>query len=338
MRHTVTATWRHRVRSALAIAVTTAGLLLGVQAVPAAAQPYCGHEVGGAILTKYEELRVRLGCPTGGEIPTPDGVGRRQVFQGGTIYWTPSTNAHAVWGGIGDKWAQHGWETGFLGYPVSDELANPDGSGKRQQFQGGTIYWHPTLSNGAHAVRGPIGGLWGDVGWEAGAFGYPTSDEQWDDELNQTYQTFSGKPGAKIWHTTDSAPDVYGCPEHGTCVGYRADSSPADWLKAVGVIIDQGSGILTTRAFPTDSGFDNADRDYDELWRQIWNTVPYPGTRLTDSEGSSLYKQAACHARYAYLGGVLGGPSWDLETDHPDVSWDHAMNPIFVFDHECNWY
>ncbi|MBX7553194.1 hypothetical protein K1Y78_35585 [Streptomyces sp. tea 10] len=46
-----------------------------------------------------------------------------------------------MWGAIPDKWAALGWETGTLGFPVGDELSNPDGQGKRQQFEGGTVYW-----------------------------------------------------------------------------------------------------------------------------------------------------------------------------------------------------
>ncbi|WP_107486566.1 hypothetical protein [Streptomyces sp. MUSC 14] len=37
------------------------------------------------------------------------------------------------------KWRAIGWEAGKLGYPVDDELTNPDGQGKRQQFEGGTV-------------------------------------------------------------------------------------------------------------------------------------------------------------------------------------------------------
>ncbi|MFJ5726326.1 LGFP repeat-containing protein [Streptomyces sp. NPDC093149] len=312
-----------------------------VQASPATADDVCGKQVGGAILVKYTELNREtgpLGCPTSIELDNPDGVGKRQEFAGGTIYWSAASNAHPVWGTIGGKWGQSGWESGFLGYPLSDELTNPDNVGKRQQFQGGTVYWHPTLSNGAHAVRESIGGLWGELNWEAGAFGYPTSDERWDSELRQTYQTFSGKPGAKIWYTTNSAPDVEGCPERAYCAGYRADTS-ANWVSKVGVVLNQETGVLTISAFPTETGYDDADTNYDELWRQIWDTVPYPSSRLTADQGSSVYEQMACHARYAYkiFGHYLGGVSWDFESDRPNISWDEAMNPLAVAIHGCNW-
>ena len=84
------------------------------------------HEVHGAILAKYRELGAEssiLGYPTTDETGCPDGVGRFNHCQAGSIYWTPSTGAHEVHGLIRDFWAAHGWERNpALGYPISDEL------------------------------------------------------------------------------------------------------------------------------------------------------------------------------------------------------------------------
>jgi uncharacterized protein with LGFP repeats len=83
------------------------------------------HEVHGAILAKYQDLGGEssfLGYPTTDESGTPDGVGRFNHFQAGSIYWTPSTGAHEVHGLIRDYWSAHGWErNAALGYPISDE-------------------------------------------------------------------------------------------------------------------------------------------------------------------------------------------------------------------------
>ena len=83
------------------------------------------HEVHGAILEKYQELGAEssfLGYPTTDESGTPDGVGRFNHFQAGSIYWTPSTGAHEVHGLIRDYWAANGWErNAALGYPITDE-------------------------------------------------------------------------------------------------------------------------------------------------------------------------------------------------------------------------
>jgi hypothetical protein len=82
------------------------------------------REVHGEILTKYHALRSIdgvLGFPVTDESGTPDGVGRFNHFQGGSIYWTPRTQSFLVHGPIRDAWAAQGWERGPLGYPVADE-------------------------------------------------------------------------------------------------------------------------------------------------------------------------------------------------------------------------
>ena len=48
-----------------------------------------------------------------------------------------------VKGAIRDKWAELGWERSFLGYPTTDEWPTPDGVGRFNDFQGGSIRWHP---------------------------------------------------------------------------------------------------------------------------------------------------------------------------------------------------
>ena len=103
------------------------------------------HEVHGLIRGKWAALgweRSFLGYPLTDETPTPDRVGRFNHFQGGSIYWTPQTNANEVHGAIRDKWAALGWERSFLGYPVTDELGTP-GVGRFSRFQQGAIYWTP---------------------------------------------------------------------------------------------------------------------------------------------------------------------------------------------------
>lgn len=99
-------------------------------------------EVHGAIRDKWAELGWEagaLGYPISNETKTADGVGRFNVFQHGSIYWSPSTGAHEVRGAIRDKYAQTGWETGPLGYPTSDEYAVS--GGRRSDFQHGSITW-----------------------------------------------------------------------------------------------------------------------------------------------------------------------------------------------------
>jgi hypothetical protein len=101
--------------------------------------------VYGAIYQKWMDASgLRFGVPCTDESGTPDGVGRYNHFNGGTasIYWTPQTGAHTIYGDIRRRWSEMGWESSHLGYPVSDEVAFAD-SGRANDFQHGGIYWWP---------------------------------------------------------------------------------------------------------------------------------------------------------------------------------------------------
>ncbi len=136
------------------------------------------HEIHGAIRNKWASLgweKSFLGYPVTDHRKTPDGKGRYVHFQGGSIYWHPKTEAYVVKGEIRKKWAELGWEKGFLKYPATDELTTPDGTGQYNHFQGGSIYWYPGL--GAYEVHGAIRDKWAKLGWEKGLYGYPVTDE-----------------------------------------------------------------------------------------------------------------------------------------------------------------
>ena len=104
----------------------------------------CAHEVHGAIVGKWNAMGLSagiLGYPLTNETNTPDSIGRYNHFQHGSIYWTPTTGAHEVHGLIRDKWASLGWEKSALGYPVSDETDEVDGTGRFSLFEHGAIHW-----------------------------------------------------------------------------------------------------------------------------------------------------------------------------------------------------
>jgi len=110
------------------------------------------HEVHVLILSRYLALGGPAGAlrlPITDETRTPDGVGRYNHFSaGGSIYWTPTTSAHAVYGAIRVRWSQLGWERGALGYPTTDEYSVT--GGRRSDFQHGSITW--TAASGAITV------------------------------------------------------------------------------------------------------------------------------------------------------------------------------------------
>ena len=137
------------------------------------------NAIWGAIRQKWSEIGWELsvlGYPITDELGTPDGVGRFNHFQhGGSIYWTPNSGAHAIYGDIRAKWESLGWETSYLGYPTSDEVDFAEG-GRANEFEHGGIYWWP--DTGAIDLRDVIvhyTGLhcFGETDWDQGS----TADE-----------------------------------------------------------------------------------------------------------------------------------------------------------------
>jgi hypothetical protein len=109
---------------------------------------YCSATTGarfaaGAILNSWAAAGYEhspLGYPTTDETAVPGGAYNR--FQGGVIYWSAGTGAHAVTGALLTAWAADGYERGSLGYPTSD--AHTFSSGTRVDFQHGTLTLTPT--------------------------------------------------------------------------------------------------------------------------------------------------------------------------------------------------
>jgi hypothetical protein len=99
------------------------------------------HEVRGAIRDRWATLGWEngLGFPTTGDQRTPTKAGAYTHFEGGSVYWSPATGAHAVRGALREAWAASGWENGPLGFPVGDEHPLP--GGLRLDFQGGYLSW-----------------------------------------------------------------------------------------------------------------------------------------------------------------------------------------------------
>ncbi|HVH44272.1 MAG TPA: hypothetical protein VM925_18095 [Labilithrix sp.] len=165
--------------------------------------------VVGMIAEKYKALGgcgSVLGRPITDERATPDGKGRYSVFERGSIYWTQATGAFAVLGAIRDAWKELGWEAGFAGYPLTDELTTPDRKGRFNVFQGASIYW--TEQTGAHEVHGAIRDKWKELGWEAGITGYPVTDEEPTGDNRGAVSRF--ERASIYWGPTTGAREVHG--------------------------------------------------------------------------------------------------------------------------------
>jgi uncharacterized protein with LGFP repeats len=116
------------------------------------------HVVYGAIKDEYnatatetdyfgKSVQTILGLPTSDEINVAGYAGGRMVkFQGGQIYWSASTGAHVVYGGIAGLYNSIGGPRGGLGLPTTDEFGV---AGSRAVwFERGNIIWDADL--GAH--------------------------------------------------------------------------------------------------------------------------------------------------------------------------------------------
>ena len=142
-----------------------------------------------------------LGYPTTDETCGLRADGCVQRFQGGSVYWSPTTGAHPVAGAIGTTWSRHGAVDGGLGYPTTGEICGLRGGGCGQAFQGGSIHWSP--ATGAQVTTGAIRGAWARSGWENGGLAYPTTGEKCGLRGGGCAQAFQG--GSIHWSPATGA-------------------------------------------------------------------------------------------------------------------------------------
>lgn len=166
------------------------------------------YKVCGAIREKYDSLggpRSFLTWPKSDELGVPDGVGRRNEFINGFIYWHPKTGAHSVTTHFSFAWARTGWEQGPLGYPTTDEFGLSDGIGRKQSFEHGHIFG--SLA-GLGTIHGAIYEKWSQAGEEKGPLGYPIGDENPTRDGIGRFNGFTG--GTMYWHPQYGAHEVAG--------------------------------------------------------------------------------------------------------------------------------
>ncbi|MEV0249918.1 alpha/beta hydrolase-fold protein [Nocardia sp. NPDC050712] len=161
------------------------------------------HAVGGMIGGGYQAANGPsgpLGLPISGERGLPDGRGRMQDFERGSIYWTPQTGAQMVRGAILQKWAEQGYERGPSGYPLAPEEKTPSRDGAVQAFEGGPIYY--SAKTGVFRVQGQVLDKYKQMGYENGWLGFPASEEQPLKDFGR-YSRFEG--GAIYWSPLSGA-------------------------------------------------------------------------------------------------------------------------------------
>ncbi|MBI5869847.1 MAG: hypothetical protein HZB44_02650 [Actinobacteria bacterium] len=146
------------------------------------------HAVTGAILGKYDLAGGpgALGMPATEEIDTPGRSGGRvSNFQRGAIYWSTTTEAHTVVGGISARYRIAGGPE-VLGLPTGDEADVSGKPGARvSTFERGRVYW--SMATDARALQGGILTKYDRLGGPS-VLGLPLSDES----------DVPGRPGARV--------------------------------------------------------------------------------------------------------------------------------------------
>jgi hypothetical protein len=270
------------------------------------------HEVHGAIRDKWAATgweRGPLAYPVTDETGLSDGAGRLNHFQHGSIYWTAQTGAHEVHGAIRDKWAGLGWQAGLLGYPTTDETGTPDGVGRFNHFQGGSIYWTP--GTGAHEVHGLIRERWSELGWERSYLGYPTSDEtDWVNPANGVHGRISFFQFGRIgWTAPDGAIEMPDEVSQSQNVVTPSGTALGGWVR----MTLRSNGTYTAQFHMHDSGAP----DYDFSIHSIW----------AGNNGISFVSVHSGHVEGTVSTGIFHGPRRD------DDFTDNGFNPLI----RSNW-
>ncbi|MBT0567337.1 hypothetical protein [Williamsia sp. CHRR-6] len=179
---------------------------LATAAVTAGCQVYwpAPFEVCGRIRDKYNQTGGPNGFllfPKTSELTNPDRVGKRSEFLGGNIYWTAVTDAHPMAHDFLTKWGQYGFEGGFMKYPTTDEIPLGGLDGRRQEFQGTTLFY--SIPTGTHNVQGAIRDKYRAIGAQTNALGFPVTDETVTPDGKGRFNNFQN--GAIYWSATSGA-------------------------------------------------------------------------------------------------------------------------------------
>ncbi len=133
--------------------------------------------VSGAVATKWASWgreRGALGYPAQDLACGLVAGGCYQVFQYGTVYFSPVAGTTVAKGGIGHTWMSRGAENGRFGYPVADEACGLPAGGCAQEFQHGRISW--SERTGARLITGAVRDRYATLSDERGHMGYPITD------------------------------------------------------------------------------------------------------------------------------------------------------------------
>lgn len=107
--------------------------------------PILINEINAMILKKGLEANLgKVHAESAVPRPTAAAGGRFLRFEKGWVYYNPNTRtAYAVYGEIMNKWGTLGYETGTLGFPISDEMDDQNFVGYTRvgKFEKGNLYY-----------------------------------------------------------------------------------------------------------------------------------------------------------------------------------------------------
>jgi len=117
-----------------------------------------------------------IGFPLAKEVCGLRGGGCYQLFQGGSLLFSPATGAYTITGRILNYWAESGFENGRLGYPTSQASCGAVQTECWQSFENGAVAYSATTPIET-VPAGPMAQGWANFGGSGGALGYPTSEQ-----------------------------------------------------------------------------------------------------------------------------------------------------------------
>jgi uncharacterized protein with LGFP repeats len=131
----------------------------------------------GPILRAYDAMGAQgspLGSSRGPERAVGDRRGRYVRYDHGSIHWTKTTGARAVYGASYTAWQRAGGSRGALGYPTGARRTGKDGKGWVQPFEKGMTCDSPATTTSS--VHGASFTKWEALGRETGPLGYPRGE------------------------------------------------------------------------------------------------------------------------------------------------------------------
>ncbi|MDT0275113.1 hypothetical protein [Blastococcus goldschmidtiae] len=151
------------------------------------------HPVLGSIQKKWASTTWEtgyLGYPTAAERCGLTAKGCYQQYQGGRIYWSSASGAHAVVPGpMSTFWTARGNEKGSLGYPTGDQTCGLADNGCSQSFQKGTVF--ASAAHPARIVSGAVLTKYAATKAQDGVLGYPTGNAVCGLADKGCFQTFA---------------------------------------------------------------------------------------------------------------------------------------------------